>query len=77
MMDMVKTLEAVRGKVLDAAHFDLLKHAYERAVSNMKELSDMIQRSNSEAMDLLNRRFAEAMDEVKSLVQQSQSQTTR
>ena len=47
---------------------ELLKAAYERAVQNMKELSDLIQRSNSEAVQLLNTRFTEAMDEVKQIV---------
>ena len=43
----------------------MLKHAYERAVANAKELGDLIQRSNGEAIGLLNARFAEAMEEVK------------
>ena len=46
----------------------LLKDAYERAVQNMRELADLIQRSNSEAVELLNNRFTEAMDEVKAIV---------
>jgi hypothetical protein len=33
----------------------------------MKELSDLIQHSNAEAVKLLNARFAEAMDEIKAL----------
>jgi phasin family protein len=37
-------------------------------VANTRELSDLIQRSNSEALTLLNKRFAEAMDEVKGLM---------
>ncbi len=50
-----------------AKQAELLKQAYQRAVAHMKELSDLIQQSNSEALALLNRRFAEAMDEVKAL----------
>jgi phasin family protein len=46
---------------------DMLKAAYERAISNMSEISDLIQKSNGEALALLNRRFSEAMDEVKAL----------
>ena len=45
----------------------LLKLGYERAVANIKEISDMIQQSNTEALKLLNQRFTEAMDEVKLL----------
>ena len=51
-----------------ARQAELLKAAYERAVTNMKELADLIQRSNSEAVHLLNNRFTEAMEEVKTLV---------
>ena len=50
-----------------AKQADMLKSAYERAVSNMQEIGDLIQKSNGEAIDLLNKRFVEAMDEVKSL----------
>jgi phasin family protein len=52
---------------------ELLKRAYERAVANTKELSDLIQRSNAEALGLLNKRFAEAMDELKSLIDKASS----
>ena len=47
---------------------DMLKGSYERAVANMQEIGDLIQRSNGEALELLNKRFVEAVDEVKSLV---------
>ena len=49
----------------------LLKQAYEHAVANMKELGDLIQRSNAEAIGLLNQRFAEAMEEVKALAEKT------
>ena len=52
-----------------AKQTELLKKAYERALSNKRELSDVIQRSGTEAMELLNHRFTEAMDEVKALVE--------
>ena len=50
-----------------AKQAELLKVAYERAVAHMKELSDLIQRSNGEALAMLNSRFTEAMEEVKQL----------
>ncbi len=50
-----------------AKQAELLKQAYQHAVVHMKELSDLIQQSNAEALELINKRFAEAMDEVKSL----------
>jgi phasin family protein len=51
-----------------ASQAELLKATYGRAVANMQELSDLIQKSNGEAVSLLNHRFAEAMDEVKTLM---------
>ena len=50
-----------------AKQADLLKQAYENAVSNTRELGDLIQKSNAEAMQKLNHRFSEAMNEVKTL----------
>jgi phasin family protein len=50
-----------------AKQADLLKQAYENAVSNTRELGDLIQKSNTEAMQRLNLRFSEAMTEMKSL----------
>lgn len=51
-----------------ARQAELLKHAYETAVANMRDLGDLIQRSNHEAVETLNRRFSEAMDEMKTIV---------
>ena len=47
-----------------AKHAELLKQAYENAVSNTRELGDLIQKSHTEAMEKLNRRFSEAMSEM-------------
>lgn len=46
---------------------ELLKSAYEHAVANIRELGELIQKSNAEAIALLNARFTEAMEEVKAL----------
>ncbi len=52
---------------------EMLKAAYERAVANMSEIGDLIQKSNSEALGLLNKRFAEAMEEIKTLASKQAS----
>ena len=72
---MSEMTDAVRGAATStdpqtrAAHqAELMKSTYERAVGNMKELADLIQKSNSEALTVLNKRFSEAMDEVRGLV---------
>ncbi len=54
-----------------ARQAELLKRSYEHAVNNMRELSDLIQRSNGEALALLDHRFREAMDEVHGLLEKS------
>ena len=50
---------------------DLLKRAYERTLANAKELGEMIQKANTEAMHVLNARVSEAMGEVKALMDKS------
>ena len=65
----MSSLEAPQVKA--ARQAELLKQTYERAVANLKEISDLIQQSNTEALKLLNARFAEAMDEVKALAEKS------
>ncbi len=68
-MKSLATTETPQDKAVRQA--EMLKHAYERAVANMKELSDLIQQSNANALQLINKRFAEAMDEVKILAQKA------
>jgi phasin family protein len=74
LTETMRTLAAPDAPQAKAAQqTELLKRAYERAVANTHELADLIQRSNGEALGLLNKRVAEAMDEVKALVEQSKS----
>ena len=51
-----------------AKQAELAKSTYEKAVANLQEIADLIQKSNNEALSVLNKRFAEAMDEVKGMV---------
>ena len=72
---MSEMTDAVRGttnsdpQARAAKQAEMLKATYERAVTNMKELADLIQKSNSEALTVLNKRFSEAMDEVRGMVE--------
>ena len=54
-----------------ARQADLLKRAYERTLANAKELGEMIQKANTDAMNVLNARVSEAMGEVKALMDKS------
>jgi phasin family protein len=58
-------------QVKAAKQAELLKQAYQHAVAHMKELGDLIQQSNAEALSLINQRFVEAMDEVKALAEKT------
>jgi len=64
MRDMT-TAESPQVKA--AKQTEMMKVSYERAVNHVKELADLIQRSNGEALNMLHTRFTEAMDEVKTL----------
>ncbi len=75
MAEMTEAMQALAAtdtpQAKAARQADLLKQAYQHAVAHMKELSDLIQQSNAEALGLLNRRFAEAMDEIKALAEKA------
>ncbi len=71
---MAEMTEAMRGMSANespqeraARQAELLKAGYERAVANIKEIADLIQKSNAEALALLNKRFTEAMEEIKQM----------
>src|SRR5512143_2482480 len=55
LSDAMKALAAADAPQAKAAkQAELLKQAYQRAVTHMKELSDLIQQSNAEALALIN-----------------------
>ncbi|MCE2030179.1 hypothetical protein [Sessilibacter corallicola] len=61
-MDIVKILQSLKGKVLDASHFELLEHAYKLQEENIKQLktnNEALKENNSLIADELNRLRAE------------------
>lgn len=52
-------------QAIAARQTELAKEAFERSLANMRELGEMIAKSNSEAMELLNRRFTQSLDEFR------------
>lgn len=70
MSEAMRGLTAMDGNPATKAaqQAELMKTNYERAVASMKELADLIQKSNGEALEVLNRRFAEALEEMQSMV---------
>jgi phasin family protein len=72
MSEVVRTLTGTEAPQAKAARqAELLKQAYERAVANIRELRDLIHKSNEEALTLLNKRFSEAMDEIKAIAEKA------
>ncbi len=56
-----------------AKNAKLFKGIYERTVGNMKELSDMINKSNQEASAIINKRVAATMNEIQSSLEKAPS----
>ncbi|MCD8562579.1 MAG: TIGR01841 family phasin [Alphaproteobacteria bacterium] len=56
-----------------AKNADLFKRIYERTVSNLRELSDMVNKSNVEASNIINKRVSAGMSELKSALEKSHS----
>ena len=74
-----KTLEEVQGNLKDvsaagtpqdavAKQADVVKAAFETALGNMRELAEMVSKSNTEAFDTVNKRFSESLEELKDQV---------
>ncbi len=74
MSEMTESMRELSGpespQAKAARQAEMLKVAYERAVAHIRELADLIQRANGEAIETLNKRFTEALDEVKKLAAQ-------
>lgn len=72
MAELTETLKALASGAdpqdKAAKQAEMLKSAYERAVANTREVGDLIQRSNGEAMGALNQRVTEAIDELTQLI---------
>ena len=50
-----------------AKQAETVKTTIERTVANIREISEMLAKSNQEAFDVINKRIAESLDEVQSL----------
>jgi phasin family protein len=47
---------------------DLVKEAFQRAIANMRELAEMVAKSQGEAFDVINKRVTDSLDELKTLI---------
>ena len=48
-----------------AKQAELVKSAFEKALSNMKELAELVAKSNNEAANVISKRVSEGLDELK------------
>ena len=46
---------------------DLVKAAFEKTLSNMKEMAEMIAKSNTEAAEVISKRISENLEEIKGI----------
>ena len=50
-----------------AKQAELVKGAFEKALANMRELAEMVSKSNTEATQAINARITETLDEIKDM----------
>ncbi|MCB9946576.1 MAG: phasin family protein [Rhodospirillaceae bacterium] len=50
-----------------ARQADMAKKTFERILANMKELAEMLSKSNTEAADVINGRISESLEELKAM----------
>ena len=50
-----------------AKQAELTKAAFEKSLANMKEIAEMIAKSNSEAADVITQRVSATLEEIKSM----------
>ncbi len=56
-----------------AQQTDLVKTAFEKALGNLRELTEMVAKSNTEAADVLTKRIGESLTELKTSLQRTKS----
>jgi phasin family protein len=54
-----------------AQQTELVKTAFEKALGNLRELTEMVAKSNTEAADVLTKRVGESLTELKSALQRT------
>jgi len=54
-----------------AQQTELVKSAFEKALANLRELTEMVAKSNTEAADVLTKRIGESLTELKASLQRT------
>ena len=53
---------------MTAKQAELVRKAFEQALANVRELAEMVSKSNTEAFAIINKRVTESLQELKTLV---------
>lgn len=70
LSEATKTLSSVTDpKERTLRQTDLVKSTYEKSLSDLREVEDLLRKSTTEALDLIHSRFLAALDEVKTVVE--------
>lgn len=57
-----------------ARQADLLKKTYEQSIASYRELVDMLNKSNQQASDVINKRVSASFSEIKTVMEQAEKQ---
>jgi phasin family protein len=60
---------ATNPQEMTAKQAELTREALEKALANMRELAEMVGKSNSEAFQVMNTRFSESLQDLKALTE--------
>jgi phasin family protein len=53
---------------MGAKQAEIVKQAFDKALGNMRELAEMVSKTNTEAFEVMNKRFTESLEELKGLM---------
>jgi phasin family protein len=52
-----------------AKQTQIVKDAFQRAVADMRELAELVAKSQADAMEIMNQRVANSLDEIKTVIE--------
>jgi len=53
-----------------AKNVELVKHAFEKGVANARELTELVTKTNADALDVIHKRIAESFEEIRDYTRQ-------
>lgn len=65
MQSLMTQVPSAPGDVKASKQAELAKDTYEKLLGNMREAMEIVQKSQSEAVEVLNKRFTEQLDEIR------------